>query len=93
MKNYMEQFREKIKQNSLSSKELRIMALEFLDSLESKINCELNGSISMIKHPLSEKTDWYFTYDEMKTIPIKPPEGMQDRDFVKMTMLLSKFEE
>ena len=89
MKNEIEKFRKSIKENLGSESESGVMMLAFLDSLEAKINCELNGSISMIKHPLSEKVDWYFTYAEMKTIPIQPPGGMQDRDPAKMTVLLT----
>jgi len=93
LKNEIEQFREIIKRDMGSGSELGVKMLAFLDSLDDKINCELDGSISMIKHPLSEKVDWYFTYGEMKTIPIQPPEGLQDRDEVKMTLILDKSKE
>ena len=93
MKKEIEKFRRKIKQDVDLGSEVRAMLLTFLDSLDVKINNELDGSISMIKHPLSEKVDWYFTYDEMKTIPIQSPVGMQDRDEVSMTLLLSKSDE
>jgi hypothetical protein len=70
--------------------ELRKDLLEFLDELEESINNELPGSVSMIKHPLSDKVDWYFTYEGMKTVPINVPHGFQDREQARLLLMLEK---
>jgi tRNA A37 threonylcarbamoyladenosine synthetase subunit TsaC/SUA5/YrdC len=75
---------------SMSKEEMQKAVGEFLDDLESGINSELPGSVSMIKHPLSEKVDWYFTYGDMKTVPIRCPRDFQDRDDARLVLMLEK---
>ncbi|GEM_PF-1992972 len=64
-----------------------------LDELESMVNCEIRGSIALIKRPLSEQLDWYFTYGDNRVISIDEPGAMRDRDAVKLSVVLSDVED
>lgn len=88
MKDRINKVRDEIKR--MSKDEIKERINQLLDDLESSINIELTGSVSMIKHPLSDKVDWYFTYGDMKTIPIRCPRDLQDRDDARMILLLEK---
>ncbi len=61
-----------------------------LDEMGSMINCEIRGSIALIKRPLSEQLDWYFTYGDNRVLPIEEPVAMRDRDAVKLSVVLSE---
>ncbi len=80
----------KARLEDMTGEEAKEALAALLARLEEGINCELDGSISMIRHPLSDKIDWYFTYDEAKIIPINAPAEMEDRAEARLVLILDR---
>lgn len=65
------------------------VVMDMLNDLESMVNSEIKGSIALIKRPLSEQLDWYFTYGDNRVLPIVEPDEFRDRDKVTLTVILT----
>jgi len=92
VKRKLEEYREKAIKDEHLDENAKKMILGMIDELESMVNTEIAGSIALIKRPLSQQLDWYFTYGENRVIPIEKPEGLNDRDTAIMTVVLTEAE-
>lgn len=64
--------------------------MDIINDFESMVNSEIKGSIALIKRPLSEQLDWYFTYGDNRVLPINEPDELRDRDAVTMAVILTE---
>ncbi len=93
MRKTLEEFRARTVSDEGLDDYAKAFIFDMVNELESLVNSEIKGSIALIKRPLSEQLDWYFTYGDNRVIPIQEPDEMRDRDTVKMSVILTDLDE
>ncbi len=89
MKRLLEEYRERTVSDESLDDYARGVIMDIINDFESMVNSEIKGSIALIKRPLSEQLDWYFTYGDNRVLPIKEPDEFRDRDAVTLAVILT----